>query len=88
MLFLWYTSSDDLIRTILEKVWFFLKEELHLCEEVIPILLLSFRRYLSSGKIIDNVSIPVFLKIARMCSSGKSSLIGVFSVGALRILDK
>ena len=62
MLFLWYTSSDDLIRTILEKVRLFLKEEMHLHEKTISILLRPFRKYLSSSEIIDNVYIQEFLK--------------------------
>jgi len=62
MLFLWYTPSDDLVRTVLEKVWLFPKEEPYLGEEMISILLRPLRRYLSHGEVIDDVSIPGFLK--------------------------
>ena len=62
MLFLWYTLSDDLVRTALEKVSLFPKEESYMGEEVISILLRLFRGYLSCGKVIDDVSIPGFLK--------------------------
>jgi len=50
-----------LVRTILEKIQFFLKEELYLGKEAIFILLRPFRRYLSRGKVINDVSIPGFL---------------------------
>jgi len=62
MLFFWYTLSDDLVRTILEKVWLFPKEKSYLGEEAISIMFLPFRRYLSYGKVIDNFSISGFLK--------------------------
>jgi len=48
--------------TILEKIWFFPKEEPYLDEEAISILLHPFRRYLFRGKVIDDVSIQGFLK--------------------------
>jgi len=70
MLFLWYTPSDDLVRIVFEKVWLFPKEEPYLSEEAISILLRPFRGYLSCGKVIDDVSVPCSLKVARMCSSG------------------
>jgi len=62
MLFLWYTPSDNLVRTVFEKVGLFPKEEPYLGEEAISILLHPFKGYLSYGKVIDNVSIPGFLK--------------------------
>jgi len=51
-----------LIRTILEKVQLFPKEESHLGEEAIFILLRPFGRYMSRGKVIDDVYILGFHK--------------------------
>jgi len=62
MHFIWYTPSDDLVRTVFEKVRLFPREEPYLSEKVISILLRPFRGYLSWGKVINDVSIPGFLK--------------------------
>jgi len=62
MLFLWYTPSNDLVRVVFKKVRLFPKEESYLREEAISILLHSFRGYLSCGEVIDDFSIPGFLK--------------------------
>ena len=59
-MFFWYTPCDDLIRTILEKVRFFLKEEPYLGKEAI--YLASSIQKLLVGKVIDDVRIPGFLK--------------------------
>jgi len=78
--------SYDLIRTIFEEIWFFLKEKPYLSEKMMSILTRPIGRYLPSSKIVHNIYTS--LHIARMCSSGKSSFIGVISTGALGIRDK
>jgi len=62
VLFLRYTPSDVLVRIILEKIQLFTKEELYLGKKAISILLHPFRKYLSRGKVIDDVNIPGLLK--------------------------
>ena len=87
MLFFKYTSSDDLVRIVFEKIRFFPKIS-YLSKKTISILTRPIIRCLPGSKIVYNICYQGSLHNARMCSSGKFSLNGVVSIGALGIRDK